>query len=168
MRLRDANGLPRVVVTGMGAVSCVGAGVPALLDALRERRHGLRRMDAFAALAMRGQVGGPVDADALQPEPPRKLRRFLPAPARYAWHAANEALAQASLPPERLASADCGLVLGGGAALSEHEEALENDRTRGIARISPFTVYRFATKKLLRWLPAMPSVTTDIASSSCP
>ncbi|BFI96627.1 MAG: beta-ketoacyl-ACP synthase I [Rhodanobacter sp.] len=142
MRLRDASGLPRVVVTGMGAVSCVGAGTPALLDALRERRHGLRRMEAFAALGMRGQVGGPVDIGPLQPEPPRKLRRFLPAPARYAWHAANEALAQAQLAPERLAAADCGLVLGGGAALSEHEEALDNHRRRGIARISPFTVPR--------------------------
>ena len=142
MRLRDANGLPRVVVTGMGAVSCVGTGMPALLDALRERRHGLRRMEAFAALGMHGQVGGPVDADALQPEPPRKLRRFLPAPARYAWHAASEALAQAGLPPERLAAADCGLVIGGGAALSEHEEALDNHRHRGIAKVSPFTVPR--------------------------
>lgn len=142
MRLRDANGLPRVVVTGIGAVSCVGTGTAALLDALRERRHGLRRMDAFAALGMRGQVGGPLDVDALRPEPPRKLRRFLPAPARYAWHAANEALAQASLPPERLATADCGLVLGGGAALSEHEEALNNYRNRGLAKVSPFTVPR--------------------------
>lgn len=142
MRLRDASGLPRVVVTGIGAVSCVGTGTLALLDALRARRHGLRRMDAFAALAMRGQTGGPVDADALLPEPPRKLRRFLPAPARYAWHAANEALAQAGLPPERLAAADCGLVLGGGAALSEHEEALDNHRSRGIAKVSPFTVPR--------------------------
>ena len=142
MQLRDANGLPRVVVTGIGAVSCVGTDALALLDALRARRHGLRHMDAFAALGMRSQVGGPVDIDRLQPEPPRKLRRFLPAPARYAWHAANEALAQAGLPPERLAAAYCGLVLGGGAALSEHEEALDNHRTRGIAKVSPFTVPR--------------------------
>ena len=142
MRLRDANGLPRVAVTGMGAVSCVGAGTEALLDALRARRHGLRRMDAFTALGMRGSVGGPVDESALPPEPPRKLRRFLPTPARYAWHAANEALAQAGLPPARLGEPDCGLVLGGGAALSEHEEALENHRVRGIAKLSPFLVPR--------------------------
>lgn len=142
MRLVDARGLPRVVVTGMGAVSCVGTGTSALLDALRTRRHGLRTMDAFAALGMRGKVGGPLDEAALPPQPPRKLRRFLPAPALYAWHAANEALAQAGLAPERLAEADCGLVLGGGAALSEHEEALENHRARGIAKLSPFLVPR--------------------------
>ncbi|MEW9623795.1 beta-ketoacyl-[acyl-carrier-protein] synthase family protein [Rhodanobacter geophilus] len=142
MHLRDAHGLPRVAVTGMGAVSCVGAGIAALLDALRTRRHGLRRMDAFAALGMRGTVGGPVDEAALPPEPPRKLRRFLPAPALYAWHAANEALAQAGLPVARLAGPDCGLVLGGGAALSEHEAALASHRARGIAKLSPFLVPR--------------------------
>ncbi|MEW9570897.1 beta-ketoacyl synthase [Rhodanobacter sp. Si-c] len=142
MPWRDANGLPRVAVTGMGAVSCVGAGTAALLDALRTRRHGLRRMDAFTALGMHGSVGGPVDEATLPPEPPRKLRRFLPPPALYAWHAANEALAQAGLPAVRLAGPDCGLVLGGGAALSEHEEALEDHRVRGIAKLSPFLVPR--------------------------
>lgn len=142
MQWRDANGMARVVVTGMGAVSCVGVGTAALLGALRERRHGLRRIDAFAALGMRGQVGGPVDAGMLPAEPPRKLRRFFATPARYAWHATNEALAQAGLPSERLAAADCGLVLGGGAALSEHEEALDHHRRRGITKVSPFAVPR--------------------------
>lgn len=142
MRLRDASGLPRVVVTGMGAVSCAGTGASALLDALRARRHGLRHMEAFAALGMHGKVGGPVDEAALPPQPPRKLRRFLPPPALYAWHAANEALAQAGLPAARLAGSDCGLVLGGGAALSEHEQALDNHRARGIAKLSPFLVPR--------------------------
>jgi 3-oxoacyl-[acyl-carrier-protein] synthase-1 len=142
MRLVDASGLPRVAVTGMGAVSSVGTGVPALLDALRTRRHGLRRMDAFAALGMRGTVAGPVDEAALPPEPPRRLRRFMPPPALYAWHAANEALAQASLPPEHLAGPRCGLLLGGGAALSEHEQALDFHRRKGIGKLSPFLVPR--------------------------
>ncbi|WP_426664570.1 beta-ketoacyl-[acyl-carrier-protein] synthase family protein [Rhodanobacter aciditrophus] len=163
MRLRDANGLPRVAVTGMGAVSCVGTGVPALLDALRTRRHGLRRMDAFAALGMRGSVGGPVDGAALPPEPPRKLRRFFAAPARYAWHAANEALAQAGLSPERLAAPDCGLILGGGAALSEHEEALASHRSRGIAKLSPFIVPRGMSGALSASL----ALAYGIGGSSC-
>lgn len=139
---RDAHGLPRVAITGLGAVSCVGAGVPALLDALHTRRHGLRRMPAYAALGMRGQVGAPVDEAILPPPPPRKLSRFLAAPARYAWHAANEALAQAGLAAGRLAAADCGVVMGGGAALSEHEAALASHRAKGIAKLSPCIIPR--------------------------
>ena len=133
--------LPRVVVTGMGAVSCVGAGIPALRAALRDGVGGIRHMDRLAALGMRCQVGGPVDEDMLD-EPPRKLRRFLPANALYGWHAMREAIAQAGLGQARLHSPRCGLVLGGGAALSEHEAALDSFRTRGIAKLSPFIVPR--------------------------
>lgn len=141
MRLLDADGRPRVVVTGMGSVSCLGHGNAALFDGLRAGRSGLRAMDGFAALGMNARIGGPVDLDGT-PEPPRKLRRFLTTPGRYAWHAMNEALTQAGLPVERLRDADCGLVLGGGAALSEHEAALESHRSKGIARLSPFLVPR--------------------------
>ena len=141
MRLRDANGLPRVVVTGMGSLSCLGQDNATMLDALRHGRSGLRAMPGFAALGMRGRMGGPVSLEGL-PEPPRKLRRFLAAPGLYAWHAINEALAQSGLAPERLGDEDCGLVLGGGAALSEHEAALDSHRAKGIAKLSPFIVPR--------------------------
>lgn len=138
---RERGDRDRVVVTGMGTISCLGIGRAALVDALRAQRSGLRRMDGFARLGMRCQVGGPVDERELA-EPPRKLRRFLPAPARYAWHAANEALAQAGLDADALRSERCGLILGGGAALSEHEQALDAHRSRGIHRLSPFLVPR--------------------------
>ncbi|WP_329740889.1 beta-ketoacyl-[acyl-carrier-protein] synthase family protein [Dyella sp. A6] len=141
MRLVDANGLPRVVVTGTGSLSCLGAGNHALFDGLRHGRCGLRSMAGFAALDLQARVGGPVDLAGL-PEPPRKLRRFLAAPGLYAWHALNEALAQAGLTNERLQRDDCGLVLGGGAALSEHEAALDSHRARGVGRLSPFIVPR--------------------------
>jgi 3-oxoacyl-[acyl-carrier-protein] synthase-1 len=144
---RQAVGLPRVVVTGMGAVSCLGMGSTTLLDALRESRSGIRHMQAFADLGMRSQVGGPVDPQWLL-ELPRKLRRFLATPALYAWYALHEALEQSGLLPERLGHADCGLVMGGGAALSEHQFALEHFRARGIDRISPFTVPRGMSSNL--------------------
>jgi len=140
-RLHDASGRPRVVVTGMGAVSCLGHGREALLDALRSGRSGLRAMPGFARLGMNCRVGGPVDIDAL-PEPPRKLRRFFAAPALYAWHAINEAIAHAKLPTDALHASDCGLVMGGGSALSEHEEALDSFRAKGIGKLSPFIVPR--------------------------
>ncbi|WP_266170226.1 beta-ketoacyl-[acyl-carrier-protein] synthase family protein [Dyella subtropica] len=133
--------LPRVVVTGMGAVSCVGAGQAALLDALRDGRSGIRPMESLAALGMRCQVGGPVD-EAVLDEPPRKLRRFLPATTWYAWQAMREAIAQAGLSSADLQSHQCGLVMGGGAALSEHEIALDSFRTRGAGKLSPFIVPR--------------------------
>ncbi|WP_130620041.1 beta-ketoacyl-[acyl-carrier-protein] synthase family protein [Dyella amyloliquefaciens] len=133
--------LPRVVVTGMGAVSCVGVGTEPLLGALRSGRSGVRHLPQLEALGMRCQVGGAVEQRLLE-EPPRKLRRFLPVTAWYAWQAAREAIAQSGLTPGQLASPTCGLVIGGGAALSEHQAALESFASRGIARLSPYIVTR--------------------------
>jgi 3-oxoacyl-[acyl-carrier-protein] synthase-1 len=160
--------LPRVVVTGMGAVSCVGAGIPALRDALRASRGGIRRMERLAALGMQCQVGGPVDETALE-EPPRKLRRFLPANALYGWHAVREAVAQAGLDDALLRSPRCGLVMGGGAALSEHEAALESFRTRGIAKLSPFIVPRGMSSALAAGLAHAFDIggRSHVVSSAC-
>lgn len=138
---RDARGLPRVVITGMGALTSLGAGVAAMLDAMHSGRGGLRPMPGFAALGLDAKLGGPVDLAGLN-EPPRKLRRFLPPNTVYAWHAANEAIAQAGLEATQLRDPRCGLIVGGGAALSEHEQALALHRTRGIGKLSPFLVPR--------------------------
>lgn len=139
--------LPRVVITGMGSVSCAGAGNAALLAAMRERRSAIRRMEQLVALGMRCQVGGPVDTQQLI-EPPRKLRRFVPANTWYAWQATQEALAQANIDETLLRSTRCGLVMGGGAALSEHEAALDSFRERGIHRLSPYIVTRGMSSSL--------------------
>lgn len=145
--LNNARGLPRVVITGMGAVSCLGNGTLAILESLHNGRSGLRAMEGFARLEMQSRVGGPLDAEELEP-PPRKLRRFLPTPVIHAWHAANEAIAHSQLAEETLRSPRCGLLIGGGAAMSEHEQALDDHRRRGIARLSPFLVPRGMSSSL--------------------
>jgi len=81
-------------------------------------------------------------------ELPRKLRRFLTNPGLYTWHAIQEAIAQAGLSIDALHAEDCGLVLGGGAAMSEHEHALDSFRIKGIGKLSPFIVPRAMSSSL--------------------
>ncbi|UPG87117.1 beta-ketoacyl-[acyl-carrier-protein] synthase family protein [Luteibacter aegosomatis] len=131
----------RVVVTGMGAVSCLGPNRRALFDGLRAGRAGFRDMPAFAALGMRCRVAAPADIDALEP-PPRKLRRYLPQAAEFAWHATREALAEAGLDETRVRERDVGIVMGGAAALSEYEAGLDVFHAKGYSRLSPFIVPR--------------------------
>jgi 3-oxoacyl-[acyl-carrier-protein] synthase-1 len=159
---------PRVVITGMGSVSCAGIGNAALLDALRHSRSGIRHMERLAALGMRCHVGGPVDESALD-EPPRKLRRFLPATTWYGWQALREAIAQAGLAETTLASPRCGLVMGGGAALSEHEAALHSFHTRGVAKLSPFIVPRGMSSALAAGLAHAFGIggRSHVVSSAC-
>jgi 3-oxoacyl-[acyl-carrier-protein] synthase-1 len=131
----------RVVVTGMGAVSCLGPDRRALFDGLRAGRAGFRDMPDFAALGMRCRVAAPADTDHLEP-PHRKLRRYLPQAAEYAWHAVREALGEAGLDEARVRERDVGIVMGGSAALSEYEAGLDMFHARGISRLSPFIVPR--------------------------
>ena len=146
-RMLDARGRPRVVVTGMGQVSCLGNGCAAMLEALRHDRSGLRAMASFAQRGFNTRVGGPVDLSG-RAEPPRKLRRFLTDPALYAWHAMQEAIAQAGLSPAALAAEDCGLVIGGGASLREHETGFAAYHSKGTGRLSPFMVARSMSSAL--------------------
>jgi len=137
----------RVVVTGMGAVSCLGIGRRIFFDALLAGRSGIGKVAAFSELGMTCCTGAAVDATSL-PELPRKLRRFLSTPATYAWHAMREAIDEAKLEPSTLSSRRCGVVMGGNAALSEHEAALAQYHARGIGRLSPFIVPRCMTSAL--------------------
>jgi 3-oxoacyl-[acyl-carrier-protein] synthase-1 len=131
----------RVVVTGMGAVSCLGPDRHALFDGLRTGRAGFRDMPRFAALGMRCRVGAPANITELEP-PHRKLRRYLPQAAEYAWHATREALKEAGLDEARIRERDVGILMGASAALSEYEAGLDMFHARGISRLSPFIVPR--------------------------
>ncbi|MET0504240.1 MAG: beta-ketoacyl synthase N-terminal-like domain-containing protein [Luteibacter sp.] len=131
----------RVVVTGMGAVSCLGPDRHALFEGLRAGRAGFVDRPDFAALGMRCRVAAPADIASLEP-PQRKLRRYLPEAAEYAWHATREALAEAGLDEARVRERDVGIVMGGSSALSEYEAGLDMFHARGIGRLSPFIVPR--------------------------
>lgn len=133
--------MKRVVVTGMGAVSCLGTNRHALFDGLRAGRQGFHDMPGFAALGMQCRVAAPSDTGGLD-APPRKLRRYLPQAAEYAWHATNEALTEAGLGDLRIRERDVGIVMGGSSALSEYEAGLDIFHARGISRLSPFIVPR--------------------------
>jgi 3-oxoacyl-[acyl-carrier-protein] synthase-1 len=131
----------RVVVTGMGVVSCLGPGYASFFEGLRARRHGFSHMPGFERLGMRCTVAAPADTGGLEP-PARKLRRYLPQAAEYAWHAVGEALGHAGLDAARLRERDAGVVMGAAAALSEYEAGLDTFHAKGFGRLSPFIVPR--------------------------
>ena len=98
-------GPPRIVITGMGAVSCLGLGVPAMWDALVNGRCGIRPLKRLNASRHRIAHGG--EAPAL---PDGTKYAGLDLATRYMLLAAEEAFAQAELSPESRDST--ALVLG--------------------------------------------------------
>jgi 3-oxoacyl-[acyl-carrier-protein] synthase-1 len=77
------------------------------------------------------------------PEPPfeRKLERFLGDTARFACHAARQAIDDAGLAPALLRSPRAGAVIGSGVgSLSSYDAALAIAHARGVDKVPPYTV----------------------------
>lgn len=132
--------MQRVVVTGMGIVSCLGNELGAVALALREGRSGTRFAPEFAENGVRSHVCGLPDLSA-EPTIERRFRRFMGEPALYACHAMRKAIADAQLTAKETASVRCGLVVGcGSGSLTQFLHAIDTLRAKGVQHVSPYTV----------------------------
>ena len=132
----------RVVVTGLGIVSCLGNDAQQVLEALRSGRSGIRFKEDYAERGFRSQVAGSVDID-LDALIDRKLRRFMGDAAAYAYVAMAQAIEDAGLAPEQVSSERTGLIAGSGGASSANQvEAADLMREKGLRRVGPYRVTR--------------------------
>ncbi|WP_445158561.1 beta-ketoacyl-ACP synthase I [Halomonas sp. E14] len=132
----------RVVVTGLGIVSCLGNDRQAVLDALKDGRSGIRFKEEYAERGFRSQVAGVVDID-LDALIDRKLRRFMGDAAAYAYVSMAQAIEDAGLTPEQVSSERTGLIAGSGGASSANQvEAADAMRDKGLRRVGPYRVTR--------------------------
>ena len=74
----------RVVVTGMGLVSCLGNDKETVTDSLRKGKSGITFNESFKEIGLRSHVSGSVDID-LREHIDRKHLRFMGDAAGYAY-----------------------------------------------------------------------------------
>ena len=130
----------RAVITGYGALSCIGNDNTAVEASLRAVRSGIRHSTPYAERNMRCHVCGPIDVDpSAQLE--RKQYRFMGKTSAYASLAANEAVANSGLTPEQLNSHRTAAFIGaGGNGVTDLCEALDIVDKKGPRRLSPYYV----------------------------
>lgn len=134
----------RVVVTGMGIVSCLGNSTDSVAASLREGRSGIRLNQSYKDLGFRSHVSGSIDVDTDVID--RKLRRFMGTAAMYSYLAMEQAIAQSGLTPEQISNDRTGLIAGsGGASCASQVEAVDIMREKGVKRIGAFMVPRIMT-----------------------
>lgn len=105
--------LKRVVITGRGAVSPFGAGVRNLADGVWQGRSGVRIMEEWRRIrGLKSYLAAPVPELETRGELPRSIRRTMGDMALYAAIAAREAVTEAGLTADRLASGRVGTVIG--------------------------------------------------------
>lgn len=132
----------RVVVTGMGIVSCLGNKLDDVSRALREGRSGITAKPEYAELGLRSQVAG-VPAIDLEAEIDRKKKRFMGDAAAYAWVAMRDAIAQAGLSAEQVSHPRVGVIAGSGGGSAEWQVATADLlREKGVRKVGPYMVPR--------------------------
>lgn len=134
--------MKRVVITGMGIVSSIGANQREVVESLRAGRSGIAFSQEYADLGFRSHVCGPI---RINPDEliDRKVRRFMGDGAAYNYIAMQEALADSGLEESDISHPRTGLIMGsGGASTANVTEAVDLLRAKGLRRVGPYMVTR--------------------------
>lgn len=130
----------RVVVTGIGVVSCIGNNVEEVTTSLREARSGITRSEKFAELGFRSQVQGAPTVDISQ-HIDRRTLRFMADGSAWNYIAMQQAIEDAGLEETDVKNERTGLIMGsGGPSTKTIVAAADTTRSKGPKRVGPFAV----------------------------
>ncbi|MBL8640385.1 MAG: beta-ketoacyl-ACP synthase I [Alphaproteobacteria bacterium] len=132
----------RVVVTGMGIISCIGNSLHEVLQSLKDGKSGISFAADYAAKGFRSQVFGLPKinlADLID----RRLLRFMGDAAAYAHLAMQQAITDAGLEKKEISHERTGAIVGsGGPSTRNLVEAARITLESGPKKVGPFMVPR--------------------------
>ena len=132
----------RVVITGIGVVSCLGNSKTEVLDSLKNGRSGISFNDQFEEMGMRSLISGSVDLE-IKELIDRKVLRFMGDASAYAYIAMQQAIDDAGLEESDVSNPMTGLMAAsGGASSANIVSSADTLREKGVKRIGPYMVTR--------------------------
>ena len=132
--------LKRAVITGIGAISCIGNNISEITKSLKSGTSGIRFNESYKELGMRSHISGSINLN-LKDLIDRKHLRFMGEAASYAYLSAAEAIKDSGLDLSRFSSLDVGVIAGSGGASSRSQvEAADIVKSKGVKRIGPYRV----------------------------
>jgi len=132
----------RVVVTGMGIVSCLGLDKESVTESLRTGKSGISYRPDYEEMGMRSHVAGAVDIDFSE-YIDRKNLRFMGAAAAYGYISMARAIADAGLEEDQVSNIRTGIIMGsGGTSTQDQIETVDVLREKGLKRVGPYRVTR--------------------------
>ncbi len=134
--------MKRVVVTGIGIISCLGNDKETVLNSLRNGRSGIRHNPAYEEIGMRSQVSGSIQIDTTELID-RKALRFMGDASAYSYLAMQQAISDANLKEDEVSNFRSGLVMGSGGGSAEDQlQSFDIMREKGLRRVGPYRVTR--------------------------
>tara|TARA_B100000214_G_scaffold149180_1_gene106698 strand:+ start:1696 stop:2922 length:1227 start_codon:yes stop_codon:yes gene_type:complete len=132
--------LKRAVITGIGAISCIGNNISEITKSLKSGTSGIRFNESYKELGMRSHISGSINLN-LKDLIDRKHLRFMGEAASYAYLSTAEAIKDSGLDLSRFSSQDVGVIAGSGGASSRSQvEAADIVKSKGVKRIGPYRV----------------------------
>lgn len=130
----------RVVITGIGIVSCIGNNQAEVLESLKAGKSGITAAPEYAELGFRSQIHGKPDID-LAAAIDKRLYRFMGEAAAYTHLSMEQAIEDAGLDKSHVSNERTGIIVGsGGPSTRAQVAAADITREKGPKRVGPFAV----------------------------
>jgi len=133
----------RVVVTGLGIVSCIGNNKIEVLDSLLNTKSGIVFSEEHKKYNFRSQVIGTIKNLNLDEHIDRKQKRFMGEGSAFNFIALKEAIKESGLEEKDISNEKTGIVMGsGGPSIKNVVYAVDTTRKSAPKRMGPYIVPR--------------------------
>ena len=133
----------RVVVTGLGIVSCIGNNKVEVLDSLLNTKSGIVFSEEHKKYNFRSQVIGTIKNLNLDEHIDRKQKRFMGGGSAYNFISLKEAIKESGLEEKDISSEKTGIIMGsGGPSIKNVVFAVDTVRKSAPKRMGPYIVPR--------------------------
>jgi len=133
----------RVVVTGLGIVSCIGNNKVEVLDSLLNTKSGIVFSEEYKKYNFRSQVIGTIKNLNLDEHIDRKQKRFMGGGSAYNFISLKEAIKESGLEEKDISNEKTGIIMGsGGPSIKNVVYAVDTTRKSAPKKMGPYIVPR--------------------------
>jgi 3-oxoacyl-[acyl-carrier-protein] synthase-1 len=134
--------MKRVVVTGIGIVSCLGNNQTEVYDSLLNTKSGITFSDEYKKYNFKSQICG-VPKIKVEEHIDRKIIRFMGEGSAYNYIAMKEAVTDSGLDEKDVSNETTGIIMGsGGPSVKNVVHAVDSTREASPKKMGPFVVPR--------------------------
>ena len=134
--------MKRVVVTGVGIVSCLGNNQSEVYDSLLNTKSGIGFSEEYKKYNFKSQICG-IPKIKVEDHIDRKIIRFMGEGSAYNYIAMKEAVADSGLEEKDISNETTGIIMGsGGPSVRNVVHAVDSTREVGPKKMGPFVVPR--------------------------
>ena len=134
--------MKRIVITGVGIVSCLGNNQNEVYDSLLNTKSGIGFSEEYKKYNFKSQICG-VPKIKVEDHIDRKIIRFMGEGSAYNYIAMKEAVTDSGLEEKDVSNETTGIIMGsGGPSVKNVVHAVDSTRDVGPKKMGPFVVPR--------------------------